>query len=151
MVAVGIGATPSAASDSYEKMTTFGCLGVPQDFVVPKGATSIYASVTGASGGGDRGGRGGEVISTIKVTPGELLSVTVGCRESAYRATPPTVAGTDTRPEVTAVRGTSRPARPAAVERAPCGSVASTSLSPGAAAGKEPTTSATAGPAATPA
>ena len=83
VVAVGVGATPSAASDSYEKMTTFECLGVPQDFVVPKGVTSIYASVTGASGGGDRGGKGGEVISTIKVTPGELLTVTVGCRESA--------------------------------------------------------------------
>jgi hypothetical protein len=83
VVAVGIGATPSAASDSYEKMTTFACLGVPQDFVVPPGVTSIYAAVTGASGGGDRGGKGGQVISTIKVRPGELLSVTVGCRESA--------------------------------------------------------------------
>src|SRR3954470_9338188 len=83
VVAVGIGATPSAASGSYEKMTTFGCLGVPQDFVVPKGVTSIYASVTGASGAGDRGGKGVQVVSTITVRPGELLSVTVGCRESA--------------------------------------------------------------------
>jgi hypothetical protein len=82
LVAVGVAATPSAASGLWEKMTRFDCIGVPQDFVVPKDVTEITAIVAGASGGGDLGGRGGVVESTLKVTPGEVLDVTAGCRES---------------------------------------------------------------------
>jgi hypothetical protein len=51
-VVVQAGATPSAASDLYEKMARFDCLGVPQEFVVPKDVTSITALVSAASGGG---------------------------------------------------------------------------------------------------
>jgi hypothetical protein len=81
LVAVGVGATPSSAS-SLEKMAKYQCLGMPQEFFVPKDVTSVYAVVQGSSGGGDRGGRGGIVEGEIKVKPGEILTVTAGCRES---------------------------------------------------------------------
>jgi len=63
----------------------FGCLGFPQYFSVPPSVTQITAIAEGAAGGdvsaAPAPGLGGTIAGTLSVTPGQLLSITVGCRE----------------------------------------------------------------------
>jgi hypothetical protein len=58
----------------------FTFTGATQTFTVPSGTTSLTVSLTGASGssGGASGGEGGSTTGTITVTPGEVLTITVG-------------------------------------------------------------------------
>lgn len=59
---------------------TFNSTGVEQTWVVPSGITLIDVNVTGAGGGASTGGagKGGTVLATIRVTPGETLFIYVG-------------------------------------------------------------------------
>ncbi|HEY3729228.1 MAG TPA: hypothetical protein VGL51_18775, partial [Solirubrobacteraceae bacterium] len=82
-VVVGTGGAVSAGATGHRAVTTtFGCLGIPEQFVVPREVRTIHATITGGSGGGSRGGGGGVVSGTLHLTPGDVLTVTVGCRES---------------------------------------------------------------------
>ena len=56
----------------------FTFVGSAQDFEVPAGVNEITATVMGARGGGPSGGAGGKATATLAVTPGTLLTVTVG-------------------------------------------------------------------------
>lgn len=61
---------------------TFAFTGAAQTFVVPAGLTALDVEVHGACGGGFQSwtprSRGGKVICTIPVTPGETLQINVG-------------------------------------------------------------------------
>lgn len=65
---------------------TFAYTGLPQQFVVPSGVTSINVDLSGAAGArspvnatsGSPGGNGGRVQATLVVVPGETLLVYVG-------------------------------------------------------------------------
>jgi len=73
--------------------TTFSCTGTGQSFTVPDAVTSIAVDAWGAQGGnvtqrqlnggpggtGGLGGLGGEAEGTLAVTPGQTLTVNVGC------------------------------------------------------------------------
>jgi len=62
--------------------TTFHYTGGVQYYTVPKGVKFIQIKAYGAQGGGDVGGRGGQVIATVPVIPGSKLEVHVGGRPS---------------------------------------------------------------------
>ena len=60
---------------------TFSFTGASQQFVVPRGTTSVTVEACGAKGTSlesDRGGRGGYLKSVMTVTPGSTLYVYVG-------------------------------------------------------------------------
>src|SRR5918999_3422734 len=82
---VAVGASASAQQPASVR-TTFECLGIPQDFVVPPGVSTIDVLMAGASGIGDTGGGGGGISGPLNVTPGDVLTVTVGCRDVPDRA-----------------------------------------------------------------
>lgn len=67
---------PAVAQQTFEFMFTGGV----QTFVVPAGVTLLHVDARGTEGGsGDApGGKGGRVETTITVTPGETLDITVG-------------------------------------------------------------------------
>jgi hypothetical protein len=82
VLAPGLGrAQTAAAADTGTQTVTFGCVGFPQEFNVPPGVTEITAIAQGAAGAGEYGGRGGVTEGFITVRPGDMLSVTVGCRD----------------------------------------------------------------------
>src|SRR4051812_14832329 len=58
----------------------FAFTGGAQTFKVPAGVTSLAVDLSGAQGGGQNGGKGAHVSSTIAVTPGEVLVLYVGGR-----------------------------------------------------------------------
>jgi hypothetical protein len=67
----------NAAADTYS------CTGVDQTTTAPPGAQSAQIDLIGAAGGNSStasGGDGAEVEATITVTPGEQLTVVVGCQ-----------------------------------------------------------------------
>ena len=84
---IGSEAGSAVAQQQPTVLTTFECLGIPQEFVVPTGVTTISMFMAGASGGGSTGGGGGSIAGTMNVTPGNVLTVTVGCRESTRTET----------------------------------------------------------------
>lgn len=49
-----------------------------QTWVVPQGVTNVKIVATGAQGGGPNSGKGGLVITDVKVTPGAKLSISTG-------------------------------------------------------------------------
>jgi hypothetical protein len=74
------GVNGTAGSNSYSTAGTF-------NFVVPTGITSVNVKTWGAGGGGGaagssgnggNGGGGGYINSTLTVTPGETLTITIG-------------------------------------------------------------------------
>jgi Ig-like domain CHU_C associated/Secretion system C-terminal sorting domain len=70
-------AVTSAASGTQ----TFNYTGAVQTFTVPSGVTSINIDASGAQGGGSNGGAGGlgaRMTGAFAVTPGQVLSITVG-------------------------------------------------------------------------
>jgi hypothetical protein len=80
------GPTTCAAGTCTASFTTSGA---PDAFVVPAGVTSLTATVAGGSGGlghpdeigglpARSGGAGGQVVATVPVHPGEMLTVVVG-------------------------------------------------------------------------
>ena len=88
LVTTGVGGgTAVQARQPAPVVTTFECLGIPQEFVVPPGVTTINTTVKGAAGGGSNGGFQGLVSGTLRVTPGDILTITVGCRESVSTRT----------------------------------------------------------------
>jgi hypothetical protein len=98
MAAVGAGglvasvATPSTASAA---VTNYSCVAGPdgtnQTFTVPANVSAVTVTVSGAQGGagqtdGDPGGAGasgGTATATVSVTPGQILTVNVGCQGGA--------------------------------------------------------------------
>lgn len=75
------------AQSSDQSSRTFNYTGKSQTFKVPEGVTSLHVEVEGASGGSSAArdgslygypGLGGRVEATIPVTPGEVLTLTVG-------------------------------------------------------------------------
>jgi len=76
-------------SSAFAQVTTqtFNCTGAAQTFVVPGCVTSITVEAWGGGGGGggidsyagSNGGGGAYATSTIAVTPGQVLTVIVGC------------------------------------------------------------------------
>src|SRR5918992_88353 len=54
---VAVGASASAQQPASVR-TTFECLGIPQDFVVPPGVSTIDVLMAGGAGGGGAGGGG---------------------------------------------------------------------------------------------
>src|SRR5579872_3065832 len=76
---------------------TFSETGSTQTFTVPAEITSITVTADGAQGGGGDvsghvkygGGLGGEVTSSLSVTPGDVLSVVVGQRGTDADGFPP--------------------------------------------------------------
>ncbi len=83
------GATTAAAlalvpvtAHAQQVSRTFGYTGAPQTFTVPEGVCELTVDAFGAAGGdafyGSPGGRGGEVIATVPVTPGDALTIDVG-------------------------------------------------------------------------
>jgi hypothetical protein len=70
-----------------EQVAEYGCSGRPEPFGVPDGVTQLTIEAEGASGnartdridGKGAVGRGGRVTGVLAVTPGSLLTITVGC------------------------------------------------------------------------
>jgi type II secretory pathway pseudopilin PulG len=81
-----IASATTQASGPPPGPTTFSCTGAAATYQVPAGVTRISIDVVGANGatdgwGDSTPGRGGRVQHTnITVTPGETLSIRVGCR-----------------------------------------------------------------------
>ena len=68
------------SSYSFAQTTvTFNCTGAATSWTVPPCVTSIDVVVAGADGGGGLGGNGAVLTATIPVTPGEVISMSVGC------------------------------------------------------------------------
>ncbi len=78
------GPEPGPGDTTYAPRT-FHCTGATQTYVVPAGVTELYADVRGAPGAGAEndaggtGGPGGRVVAAVAVTPGQTLTVDVGC------------------------------------------------------------------------
>lgn len=82
------GARPTVTSRQF----VFSCTGATQQWTVPAGVPMVDLDLQGASGGQGRfdiPGRGGRAQVTLRVTPGQVLNVNVGCRGGA-----PTGSGT---------------------------------------------------------
>ena len=70
----------AAATDSQ----TFLCTGNQQTYTVPAGVTSVTYQASGANGAfpstfPSPGGKGAKITGSIPVTPGEVLTIDVGC------------------------------------------------------------------------
>ena len=78
---------PALASTSY------GCTNSAQSATVPAGAVSATVNLQGAAGQGNgdgvSGGRGASVNLTMPVTPGQPISIAVGCQDSFGGGGPP--------------------------------------------------------------
>jgi hypothetical protein len=72
---------PSSEPTSTRFMEQFSFTGGAVNFTVPAGVSSIWVDAYGAQGGsgtGQAGGKGAYVRALLSVTPGQVLSVTVG-------------------------------------------------------------------------
>ncbi|MGZ3865459.1 MAG: hypothetical protein ACXVNR_03310, partial [Bacteroidia bacterium] len=66
---------------------TFNCTGAPQNYTIPPCVTTVTVEAWGAGGGGggvdtytgSPGGGGAYAYATLAVTPGQILTVYVGC------------------------------------------------------------------------
>lgn len=84
-------ALPSGASATT---STFNCTGSSATFTVPSGISKLWFDVQGAGGGwggsgetsfwgtnnGGRGGNGAQYTGALAVTPGQVITVKVGCK-----------------------------------------------------------------------
>ena len=73
----------------YTNLAEFNYTGSIQTWTVPAGVTHIFIEAFGAqggSGGVNVGGRGGRVICTLPVTPGQVLFITVGGQSTNQNA-----------------------------------------------------------------
>ncbi|MFF4189834.1 hypothetical protein [Nonomuraea sp. NPDC001831] len=70
------------AAQAAQGSQTFSYTGAPQTFTVPEGVCELVVDAFGAAGGtavyGSPGGRGGEVSGTVRVNPGDQLTIDVG-------------------------------------------------------------------------
>jgi len=70
------------ATPVYTTDRSFGYTGAPETFVVPDGVTTLRADVSGGEGATaaylGTSGKGGRIIATLQVTPGEALFVFAG-------------------------------------------------------------------------
>ena len=62
----------------YSQTINFTYTGSVQTWIVPPCVTSINVVVAGAKGGGNTGGNGARITSTLNVTPGQTLNIYVG-------------------------------------------------------------------------
>ena len=62
----------------YSQTINFTYTGSVQTWIVPPCVTSINVVVAGAKGGGNTGGNGARITSTLSVTPGQTLNIYVG-------------------------------------------------------------------------
>jgi len=75
-------AEPGAAAPTDSQ--TFLCTGNQQTYTVPAGVTSVTYQASGANGAfpstfPSPGGEGAKITGSIPVTPGEVLTIDVGC------------------------------------------------------------------------
>jgi hypothetical protein len=73
----------SLLAEAVPAPVTYGHSGGPQVYVVPQGVNQIKVTAVGARGGnsGDglgEGGAGGNITTTLDVTPGQILTIVVG-------------------------------------------------------------------------
>lgn len=64
------------------QVTNFACTGAPQTYTVPSGVTTVNVRLAGGDGGNantNPGGLAGFGSAALAVTPGEPLTVDVGC------------------------------------------------------------------------
>jgi hypothetical protein len=85
LVAAHAGTEPppvAHAQAMVQQTVEYGCLGRPEPFGVPPGVTQLTIEAEGAAGTATTGtpGRGGTVRGTLAVSPGDLLTIDVGCR-----------------------------------------------------------------------
>lgn len=83
-----VGTTYTTPVSTFNTGSTFNYTGTNQTYTVPAGVTSLIVSVWGAGGGGGNssfnnpntcnGGGGAFVTGTLAVTPGQVLTLTVG-------------------------------------------------------------------------
>jgi uncharacterized repeat protein (TIGR01451 family) len=85
------GSTLAAVTLPTTDTATFTCTGYPQEWSVPDDVNSITFDTIGGMGGMESSnnnngapGDGAEVQGTVTVTPGEQLTVTVGCAGGPY-------------------------------------------------------------------
>ncbi|MEV7004502.1 glycine-rich protein [Streptomyces sp. NPDC093982] len=76
--ASGPAAKPCKPSAPFNTCIDFTYSGGTQTITIPKGVTSMKATLLGASAYGPYGGRGGQATGTVAVTPGQKITVTVG-------------------------------------------------------------------------
>jgi hypothetical protein len=67
-----------SAHAQTEDSVVFNSSAKEQTWTVPKGVTSIHVDANGAQGGSAKGGKGGEVLADVAVTPGTKLIIYVG-------------------------------------------------------------------------
>src|SRR5690242_9825056 len=63
----------AAMSAAHATGVTFTATGAAQSYTVPAGVTQISVDATGGQGGGATGGAGGESVSLLTVSPGDVL------------------------------------------------------------------------------
>lgn len=85
----GLNGTPRDVGDKLS-LKYYGCKdSAPQSYKVPDNTHSVYVEVVGGEGMTPDpsrtgwGGNGGQVTGVLRVTPGEVLSVSVGCKGRA--------------------------------------------------------------------
>ncbi|MGI4862597.1 MAG: beta strand repeat-containing protein [Janthinobacterium lividum] len=92
-----LGLLLATAGAAQAQTTTFTYTGGVQNYFVPQGVSALRVVATGASGGegyqGATSGRGAQVQATIRVTPGELLVVTLGGRGTTSNSTTSSAGG----------------------------------------------------------
>ncbi|MDP9168436.1 MAG: hypothetical protein M3O32_20585, partial [Actinomycetota bacterium] len=71
-------AAPTPVCTPSSCTVTFAATGLNQSFTVPAGVTQVTVTADGAQGGGALGGEGGQSVSMLTVTPGQVLEVVVG-------------------------------------------------------------------------
>ena len=68
----------SLITNLFSQSITFNFTGSVQTWIVPPCVTQINVVVAGAKGGGNTGGNGSTVSTTLNVTPGQVLNIYVG-------------------------------------------------------------------------
>lgn len=78
------GNSSTSATSGSTATVSFSYTRTQQNYTIPSGVTTIVAAGIGAAGGhgssdfNGRGGLGGRLVSSLTVTPGEILSIFVG-------------------------------------------------------------------------
>jgi type II secretory pathway pseudopilin PulG len=84
-IGTGLSSAPSTPVETVVIIggtTNFSCTGGSQSYTVPSSVYTLTYTINGAEGyvASGTGGLGGQVTGTLSVTPGEVLTVNVGCQ-----------------------------------------------------------------------
>src|SRR3984957_2322972 len=91
----GLVASVAAPSTASAAVTNYSCVAGPdgtnQSFTVPASVSAVTVTASGAQGGAGQtngdpagaGANGGTATATVSVTPGQILTVNVGCQGGA--------------------------------------------------------------------